>query len=48
MFYEQERQLWSVNLSTTLRALEEWSTSEDPPQHDGNQEEHQMNAALLN
>ncbi len=35
MFYEQERQLWSVNLNTTLRALEEWNTSEDPPQQDG-------------
>lgn len=29
MFYEQERQLWSVNLNTTLKALEEWNMSED-------------------
>ena len=29
MFYEQERQAWSVNLNTTLKALEEWNTSED-------------------
>jgi hypothetical protein len=29
MFYEQERQAWSTNLNTTLKALEEWNTSED-------------------
>ena len=29
MFYEQERHGWSVNLNTTLRALEEWNTSEE-------------------
>jgi hypothetical protein len=29
MFYEQERHLWSVNLNTTLKALEEWNTAED-------------------
>jgi hypothetical protein len=29
MFYEQERHLWSVNLNTTLKALEDWNTSED-------------------
>lgn len=29
MFYEQERQAWSVNLNTTLKAMGEWDTSED-------------------
>jgi len=29
MFYEQERHAWSVNLSTVLKALEEWDTSKD-------------------
>ena len=29
MFYEQERQSWSVNLNTTLKALEEWNTADD-------------------
>jgi histidine kinase/DNA gyrase B/HSP90-like ATPase len=29
MFYLQERQAWSVNIETTLKALEEWNTSHD-------------------
>lgn len=29
MFYEQERHAWSVNLNTTLKAMEEWNISED-------------------
>jgi hypothetical protein len=28
-FYEQERQLWSTNLNTTLKALEEWDAEND-------------------
>ncbi|MBI5773605.1 MAG: ATP-binding protein [Verrucomicrobia bacterium] len=29
LFYEQERQLWSTNLNTTLKALEEWDAESD-------------------
>ena len=29
LFYEQERSLWSTNLNTTLKALEEWDAASD-------------------